>query len=470
MRLWQSRERGGVREIVERMHLLETAPGGKSQPLADAKPIPSQRKGLSLLWMVMAALILRLLVMSFLYPDRTNPADDHFRCGGEAGRIARSIVQGEGFSNPLFGKTGPTAWLAPVFPYLLAGVFKVFGVYSNASVIAALGLQCLFSAWTCIPVYFIAKKHFGEPTAWWAGWSWAFFPYAIYFSADFIWATTLTTLLLTLVFLMALYLETSSSIWPWVGYGALSAFGGLTDPVVMSVAPVLGAWALYRDYKKSRRWLAPGLGAVLATVIVASPWFIRNYETFHKAIPFRNCLGLEIYFGNNQDSWHWGPPGYHPSDNPNEWREYQQLGESAYVSKKFHQALAFIDSHRLLYVKQTLRRVVYFWTGFWSFGHRYLQQEPADPYNILFCTALTVLALLGLLRAWEFDRSIAMPYLLVFLFFPLIYYLTHPEDYYRRPIDPQYLVLATYAAVSWVAEGKRSRSNLSSKVAAATIA
>src|SRR5271154_1685517 len=170
----------------------------------------------SLFWMVVVALLLRLVVMSFLYPERTDPYRDHWRFGGESGRIARSIAQGEGFSNPLFGKTGPTAWLAPVFPYLLAGIFKIFGIYSNASAIVALAVDCLFSALTCIPVYFIAKKQFGTPTAAWAGWAWAFFPYGIYFSADFIWATTLTTLLMALVFLVALHLENSSSIWTWV--------------------------------------------------------------------------------------------------------------------------------------------------------------------------------------------------------------------------------------------------------------
>jgi 4-amino-4-deoxy-L-arabinose transferase-like glycosyltransferase len=423
----------------------------------------------SLLWMVVVALVLRLIVMSFLYPERTDPYRDHWRLGGEAGRIARSIAEGEGFSNPLFGQTGPTAWLAPVFPYLLAGIFKIFGIYSKTSAIAALALDCLFSALTCIPIYFIAKKHFGEVTAAWAGWGWAFFPYAIFFSADFIWATTLTTLLMTLVFLSALYLENSSSVWPWVGFGALSGLGGLTDPVVMSVAPFLGAWAWYRLYKSGQRWLAPGLGAVLVVTLVVSPWFIRNYETFHKVIPFRSCLGLEVYFGNNQDSWHWGPPGYHPSDNENEWREYQQLGEIAYVNKKFHEGLAFIDSHRLLYVRQTLRRVVYLWTGYWSLSPRYLHEEPADPFNIVFCTGLTVLTLIGLRRAWRLDTAIAMPYVIVFLFFPVIYYLTHPEDYYRRPIDPQYVVLAAYAVASWMVERKRRRANIQPKVAAATI-
>jgi 4-amino-4-deoxy-L-arabinose transferase-like glycosyltransferase len=445
---------------------LETAEPETAEPKT-GYPGAKNSRG-SLLLMVMVALVLRLAVMSFLYPERTDPARDHWRCGGEAGRIARSIVQGEGFSNPLFDKTGPTAWLAPVFPYLLAGIFKIFGVYSDASAIAALALDCLFSALTCIPVYFIAKKHFGEDAAVWAGWVWAFFPYAIFFSADFIWATTLTTLLMSLIFLIALYLNTSSSVWPWVGFGALSGLGGLTDPVVMSVAPFLGALAWYRLYKNGSRWLAPGLGAVLTVILVASPWFIRNYETFHKVIPFRSCLGLEVYFGNNADSWHWGPPGYHPSDDENEWQEYQQLGEIAYTSKKFHEGLAFINSHRALYVGQTIRRIVYLWTGYWSFNPRYLQEEPADPLNMIFCTGLTVLTLAGLRRAWRTDVRIAVPYLLVFLFFPVVYYLTHPEDYYRRPIDPQYVVLAAYAVAVWVAERKRRRAEIPLNVAIAT--
>jgi 4-amino-4-deoxy-L-arabinose transferase-like glycosyltransferase len=421
--------------------------------------VDKTRRG-SLLWMVIAALAVRLLVMSFLYPERTDPYRDHWRFGGEAGRIARSIAQGEGFSNPLFGKTGPTAWLAPTFPYLLAAIFKLFGVYTAASAVAVLTLDCLFSALTCIPVYFIAKRHFGNGTAAWAGWGWALFPYAIFFSADFVWATTLTTLLMSLVFLLALYLERSSSLWLWAAFGVVSGLGGLTDPVVMSVAPVLGAWAWYRLYKSGRRWLMQGAGALLAVVLVTAPWFIRNYKMFHKAIPFRSCLGLEVYFGNNADSWHWGPPGYHPSDNENEWREYQQLGEIGYTQKKLNQGMKFIRSHPRLYAKQTLRRVIYLWTGFWSFSPRYLKEEPADPLNIVFCTALTIVTLTGLRRAWRIDVDIAMPYVLVLVFFPIIYYLTHPEDYYRRPIDPECVVLAAFAVSSAFAPRRRRLADL----------
>jgi Dolichyl-phosphate-mannose-protein mannosyltransferase len=432
------------------------------------KPKAAGNAASSLFWMVLVALALRLMVMSCLYPERTDPARDHWRCGGEAGRIARSVAQGEGFSNPLFGKTGPTAWLAPVFPYLLAGIFKILGIFSKASAIAALALDCLFSALTCIPIYFIARKHFGEDAAAWAGWAWALFPYAIFFSAEFIWATTLSTLLISVIFLWALHLETSSSLWHWAGFGALSGLGGLTDPIVMSAAPFLGAWACYRRYNGGNRWLAPGAGAVMAVALVVSPWFIRNYQTFHQVIPFRSCLGLELYCGNNQDSWHWGPPGYHPSDNQSEWREYQQLGEAAYTHKKFDEGLAFIHSHRQLYVQQSLRRAVYWWTGFWSFNPRYLEEEPADPANMVFSTGLTILTWWGFRRAWQIDPAPAIPYLLVFLFFPVIYYLTHPEDYYRRPIDPLCVVLSAYAVAAWVSERKRRSAPSPARVAIAT--
>lgn len=434
----------GTERIIALIAAVES--GGNSK---ERQASPSGLMRTRLFWMVVVALALRLAVMAFVYPERTDPFRDHWRCGGEAGRIARAIAEGRGFSNPLFGETGPTSWLAPVYPYLLSGIFKLFGVYSVASTLVALSIDCAFSALTCIPVYLVAQESFGERAALWAGWGWACFPYAIYFSADFIWHTALSTLLLSLVFLSALRLERSRGVGTWITFGVLSGLGGLTDPIIMSVAPFLGLWAWLRLYKSGRRWIAPSLAAVVSVALVISPWFIRNYVTFHKIVPFRSCLGLELYCGNNADTWHWGPPGYHPSDNDEEWREYEQLKEIGYTEKKMQQGLAFIREHRGLYVVQTLRRIVYFWTGFWSFSRRYLAEEPADPGNMLLATVMTLLAGIGLWRAFRQRLPTAMPYLLAFVFFPVIYYLTHPEDYYRRPIDPLFVVLAAFAITSW---------------------
>src|SRR5580704_12899518 len=75
--------------------------------------------------------------------------------GYETGRIARSIALGKGFSSPLNVDSGPTIWLTPIYPYILAGIFKLFGVYTYASYLIATTLNLLFAALTCYPIYFI---------------------------------------------------------------------------------------------------------------------------------------------------------------------------------------------------------------------------------------------------------------------------------------------------------------------------
>lgn len=403
---------------------------------------PSLKVRRACFWMVIAALGVRLAVMAFVYPEHLNPARDHWKFAGEAGRIARSLAEGQGFSNPYFAETGPTAWLAPVFPALLAGVFKVFGVYTKASALAILSLDCLFAALTCIPVFLIARRTFGEQAALWAGWIWAFFPYSINFSASFIWDTALATLVMAILFLAVLRLEDSPRWAPWFGFGLLVGFAALVNAVTLAAMPFLSLWLLNRFRKRHEPWFAPGVAALLGVLIVMSPWFVRNYRTFHKFIPVRSGFGFELYCGNNADSWHWDPPGYHPSDSEKEWSEYRQLGEVDYMALKKREALAFIGAHKTLYAVQTLRRVVYIWTGFWSFGRRYLREEPFDVPNIIFCTAFSVFAFLGLRRAWrEGGAAQAMPYVIVFVCFPLVYYITHPEDYYRRPLDPMMVAL-----------------------------
>jgi hypothetical protein len=91
----------------------------------------------------------------------------------------------------------------------------------------------------------------------------------------------------------------------------------------------------------------------------------------------------------------------------------------------------------------TLRRMVYLWTGFWSFRRSYLAEEPMDPPNIVLNVVLLGLVGAGLRRCWRENRGMVAPFLL-FLFFPVVYCVTHPEVYYMRPLDPFLVVLAAY--------------------------
>ena len=392
--------------------------------------------------MVGVALAVRLAVIPFVYQqDWMDPfVLEHWAFG----RIARSIVSGHGFGSP-FADTGLSALLPPVYPYLLAGIFKIFGLETRASVIAALSLNSLFSALTCVPVYLLAKEGFGSRVAKWAGWGWVFSPYGVYYGADWAWSTCLVTLELSWLFLIAWRLEKSSRTRDWLLFGAACGVAALTEPVVMAVLPLLGLWSFYRLFRDGRPWKGPMIAAALAGVAVLSPWIGRNYEVFHRFIPVRSGYGLELYIGNSGDSTRWVNSSLHPNHSDAELAEYERVGEMAYMDHKLQQAKAFIRSHRAWYVRMTFRRILYMWTGYWSFDRAYLKDEPLDPPNIFVNTTMTILGFLGLWRVFQRNSSLAVRFAIVLFFFPLTYYFSHPETYYFRPVDPLIVVLAAVA-------------------------
>lgn len=409
-----------------------------------------------LFWMVLVALALRLIVMAYVYPIELDPARDHWAFGYETGRIARSIANGRGFGSPLFAETGPTAWMTPVYPYILAVIFKIFGVYTTASGFIIFTMNALISALTCLPIFFFTRKSFNARAGLWAGWIWAIFPYSIYWSAQHIWDTWLATLLLAILFCVVLRLAESNGLRDWVGFGLLSGIAALTDPIVLSALPVLALWALWRLHKANQRWLRPAIGAVLAVILVVSPWFIRNYRVFHEFIPFRDVFPLALRVGNIGDTRHMLTLQAGPWSNPAEWNEYLKYGEIAYMAEKGRAAHAYIASHRGEYVYNCVRRVIYLWTGFWYLDSRSLIGFPPEPADIFLFTGLTILALLGLRDAFRRAAAGAAPYALVLIFLPLAYYITSIEPWYRVPMDPIFIALAAYAITSRLAPVDRS--------------
>ena len=399
--------------------------------------------------MAAVALAVRLAVIPFVYTDWTEPfVLDHWAFG----LVARSIVSGHGFGN-VFANTGPTAVLPPVYSYLLAGIFKIFGIETKASILAALSLNSLFSALTCIPVFLLARDAFGARVAKWAGWGWVLSPYGVYYGADWAWSTCLVTFELACLFLFAWRLEKSSRLRDWLLFGLLGGFAALTEPVVLAVVPLLGLWTVYRRYRQRQSWKAPMFAAAFGAIVIMSPWFVRNYAVFHKFIPVRSGFGLELYIGNNGYSARWVNSALHPNHSEAELAEYETVGETAYMDQKLQEAKAFIRSHPGWFVWMTFRRAVYMWTGYWSLSREYLKDEPLDPPNIFVNTTMTVLGLFGLRRLFQRDTNLAMRFAIVLFFFPLTYYISHCETYYFRPVDPLIVVLTALA----IAGGSKRR-------------
>jgi len=402
------------------------------------KPLENTRKRASWVTMASVALAVRLAVIPFLYHEWMDP---FILAHWAFGLVARSLATGHGFGN-VFAETGPTALLPPVYAYLLAGIFKIFGSETAASIIAALSLNSLFSALTCVPVFLIARRAFGDRVAKWAGWGWAFSPYGVYYGADWAWSTCLVTLELAWLFYFAWRLEDSRRTRDWLLFGLFGGLAALTEPVTLAVVPLLGLWTLYRQLRRGLPWAASLATAALGALAIMSPWLVRNYEVFHRFIPVRSGFGLELYIGNNGYSTRWVNSSLHPNHNDAELWEYAALGEVAYMDFKRLQAADYIRSHPGWYAWMTGRRIVYMWTGYWSFDREYLKDEPLDPPNIFVNTTLSVLGLLGLRRLFQRESDLAARFAIVLLFYPLAYYFSHPETYYFRPADPLIVILA----------------------------
>lgn len=404
-----------------------------------------------LFWPVFVGWSLRIVVVTLVYQGFLDPGRDHWEFGYEIGRVARSIVLGHGFANPYWSNTGPTALLCPVYPYLMACVFAVFGVYTKASALVFLGLNSFFSAITAVPIFFIAHRTFDLRTAKLAAWVWAFFPYAIYFSAATMWYHSFTGLLLTLILLAALSLTSSDQLMAWAGFGGLFGFAALTNPVILGVAPFLGAWLWIELTRQRKRAVAATAVGLLATVVTILPWSVRNELILHHPIVFKDGFWMEVCVGNVNGSLHWWDGTEHPSGTTVDRERFERQGEIAYMAEKRRRAIEYINNHAGRYAIRSLRHVIFMWTGFWSFNRQYLEQEPFDPENIFFLTSLSILSFAGLYQGLReaHTKFTAIAYVLVLLSFPIPYYLSHLDPGFRHPVDPLLTILASSAIGRW---------------------
>ena len=78
----------------------------------------------------------------------------------EMGAIAGSVASGRGFRSPFCAACGPTAWVGPIYPLLLAGIFKVFGAYTNLSAFVSLAVNSIFGAVNALVIFHIARDIF----------------------------------------------------------------------------------------------------------------------------------------------------------------------------------------------------------------------------------------------------------------------------------------------------------------------
>jgi len=391
-------------------------------------------------WIVTIALVLRIgwIVIGHTYKFKST--EDNFGFGWEMGRVAASLASGHGFSSPFGPPTGPTAWEPPLYPYLAAGVFLVFGIYSKASAFVLLALNSVFSALTCIPIFRIARRIFSEKVAVGSAWTWALLPNVMFWCTRSVWETSLSALLLAVIFWLALTMEDRDGLLPWIEFGLLWGIVALNGTSLLSFLPAAGLWAWYRRTKRGKRSLA---GVMLASVVFfacITPWLVRNYRTFGQFIFIRDNFGAELRLGNGP-----GADGtlmlyLDPPHDLYAMRQFQSMGELNYIAMRKQQAVAYIKADYARFAGLCVKRFVCFWAS----PPKPTQPAWLEPAKGSLFLASSMLMLWGLGRAVHLRKPGAWLFAWLVLLYPAVYYVVYAIPRYRHPIEPEMAIFCVF--------------------------
>jgi Dolichyl-phosphate-mannose-protein mannosyltransferase len=458
--------------------------------------------GLRLPWrMFWVGLAVRVLYITIGHSYHFRTFQDHFQFGWEVGRIARALVTGYGYADPFTGHTGPTAWSPPLYPLLLAGVFKLCGIYTPLSAWAILALNSIFSAATAPAVYEIAKRCYDNRTtnptrsvALWSGWLWALYPAASQYAVHWVWETSLTTCLFAWTLVITLRVRAIGDPTPdiptetpgknialWAIFGILWAMIFLCNPTLTLFLPICGLWMLLGRTEKvvtsdrvphpSRllRWvgtykfraaLAKATLSALIFLACIAPWVYRNETAFHAFIPSRSNFGAELYHSMlpEHDGFPWGITVSFVANDP-EYLNYKALGEIAYVQQKNELAHALIHAHPQRFAAYALKRVYFFWVGVphpiekgWNGWFVEIIRE------MNFCV-LSLAGLMGLALSLHRRIPAARLFAWAFLLLPIPYYFITSGARFRHPLEPLICILAVYLFQSTTPRSSTTRPN-----------
>jgi 4-amino-4-deoxy-L-arabinose transferase-like glycosyltransferase len=332
----------------------------------------SARNEKLILWLiVLLALGLRLFLMGY---SKSYLIENDWAFGYETGRIAKAITVGEGFSSPFRHSSGPTAWLMPLYPLLLAVIFEICGVYTTNAAIATLIVNCFISSLTCILLYHIAKLLFNRNVAYIVAMVFVLYPPSVWHAVNTIWDTTVFTFLAAALIYWLLLLPQRLDFRSAALYGFFMGVVALVNAAIIAFYPFVIIWLFLQstlDKGRKIKYLATICTLGFVTLM---PWAFRNYVVFGRPM-LRSNFGLEMKLGNSPQAWNAfksesdgrarvSPFSLgHPSNTHSEFQRYARLGEMNYMDRCFDEAMAFIKGNPGKCLRLTLKRIFDFWLG-----------------------------------------------------------------------------------------------------------
>lgn len=448
-------------------------------------------------WLAAALALVVRIALIFIRRTYLFDSPDPYAFGVETGSIARSIALGHGFGSPFRDFTGPSAWIAPIYPYMVAAVFKLFGVYTRNAAIVMLSINSVFSALTCVAIGGVADRTVGRRIGVWTALAWAALPHFAKWPTEWVWDMALSALLaacamwLTLVLAENLGSQTQRRrdaesfvdrihrafaplhLRPgWIAFGTLWAVIALSNPALLTLLPFCGVYLiakLHPTQAKGRlEWgtLARNAGvAALVCAALIAPWMVRNRVVLGRWVFIRDNFGFEFHLGNYHDAIGMGWGGIHPSMNKREFELYRRVGEVAYVDLKTREAMQFVRQHPDEFLALCRMRVAAFWNGdAWGYWN-----HPWFPWTVGTFAAFSLISCFGLL--WTVAKRVPGSLLFWWMpLYPLPYYLTYPQTRYRHAIEPEMLLVSVFFVAAVAGALKRIFSRRKGEMAAVAAA
>jgi hypothetical protein len=349
--------------------------------------------------------------------------------GSEAVLVARSLAAHGTFADPFASmKTGLTAHVAPMYPFLYSLILRVFGTGHTALQVAwACNVFCFALQMGLLPLL-SSRLQLGVLPGIIAA---SLGTLSLYSPIDTRWEPFLAGLLLLLAFLATERSLVTQSGAATLGAGALWGVSILTNPVLVLLLvawPVCWIWS-QRPEDRAKCFQRFLIIAALGLIVV-SPWIVRNYARFGAIIFVRDCLGMQLQNANNSCA---APAlrehiqsGCHARSGPNVNAAFAaQLvaaGEVPFNRTKLHEALHWMAANRAAFLVLTARRLRLFWFP-----------DLDDPWETALVWIVTLLSFAGLpliIRTNPAGYVIGATWLV----FPLVYYLSPFEARYRYPI------------------------------------
>ena len=385
-------------------------------------------------------------VSYFISPDGLNYSN-----------IAENFLQGKGLVNTANFAEGADHVarvvaqtreyvVGPVYPLLLALVYGMVGFKSYGMVIIV--LHAVLGAASAVLAYKTGELLFGKGYAWIPYGLTLGYPLFAFWGMYVLTETTYVFTITLFLYLLALYAQEGKrpKIITLLLLGAAIGISNLVRPLLLLYFPVLGFWILWIHRWRLKTALRDFAIIVMMTVVVMSPWWIRNGIKYHQFIAVSNYGSYEFYLGNNPltvtDNYFYFAQ---PSFDPEVKARIEKLPISEQEKEYKQLAVSYIVQHPVRFLQRTLAKEKnLFWQPVLPIeGQAYkMQGDPLDKWYLFLGLSGVFLSLFRL-KKYSFLLLFAGYYSFVVSMITVV-----SGARYRLPVMPAMILLGSLVVVT----------------------